>query len=164
MKTIKLILGVILTLAVLGFVGNYITPKKAYAQEKPSIEDLVGTWINEEMTIEKIVIKSDGTFLRYMYADAKFPNHTNMITIKDSWVDEKGNKYYKIYAPGYKLERLDSHHFDLMRINESGTVLEMNRRDSLEFYKSEYQDVPEAYPTEIDPNSYDFLYYIYYRQ
>ena len=49
MKNRILILDAILILTVLVFIANSITPKKTYAQEKPTIEDLVGTWINEEM-------------------------------------------------------------------------------------------------------------------
>ena len=163
MKNRTLIL-VVLIMAVLLIAGSYSTGKKAYAQDIPSIEDIVGTYVNEEMPREKVVIKSDGTFLHYIHITDPFPSDTNNIIIKDSRVDKNGNKYYKNYITVYVLERLTWHHFDLMRLNESGTVLEFNRKDSLEFNKSEYQDVPEVYPTEIDPNSLDFYYRIYYRQ
>ena len=45
-----LILGVILIFVVLVISGNSVTIKEAYAQEKPSIEDIVGIWwVNTKM-------------------------------------------------------------------------------------------------------------------
>ena len=97
MKTIKLILGVILILAVLGFVGNSITPKKAYAQEKPTIDDIVGTWVNEEMFWDKWIFNSDMTWEDYTYLDQKLPDGSGTFTIKDSWIDENGNKFFQVH-------------------------------------------------------------------
>jgi len=50
-----------------------------------------------------------------------------------------------------------------MRINASGNVLEYNRYEDWEPL-SEDDDVSEKYPTEIDPNSLDSYYFIFYRQ
>ena len=163
MKTIKLILGVILILVVLGFVGNSITTKKAYAQEKPTIKDLVGTWINEEMMWDKLVVEPDGAWFYYKRTTDKFPRYEGMITFRDSWIDENGNKYIKTHTLGYVFEEPRFHFFDLNRLNKAGTVWEFNSYEDFE-YRSEKDDVPEKYPTEIDPHPTDSVYRIYYRQ
>ena len=164
MKTRKLILSVILILAVLGFVGNSTTPKNAYAQEKPTIEDLVGTWVNEKSIQHvKWIIKPDGNVERYKYIDSKWPTHPfKILIIKDSWVDKDGNKYLKaLCREVVGGEPIGCYWFSLWRTNELGTVLEWN---AIEDFEPRLDDVPEKYPTEIDPNSYDFIYRIYYRQ
>ena len=146
-------------MAVLFIAESCATGKKIYAQEKPTIEDLAGTWVNTEMVFDKGVIKNDGTSEYYKYLTVDIPYPVFTYTIEDSWVDKKGNKFFKVFkieVPG------PIHFFELVRINESGTVLEVNIiMDSL--YKIG-DDISKKFPSEINPRSFEDSYYIYYRQ
>jgi hypothetical protein len=152
----------VLIIAFTAFIGSCETTKRAHVAKE---EELYGTWVNEEMDFEKMVIQPDGTLLIYQYSDINpnLPTFTFMNTIKESWVDKNGKKYFKIHSLQYFLEEPRLHCFVLFRINESGTVLEVNYTQDYE-YRSEEDDVPEKYPAEINPNSLDFSYWIYYRQ
>ena len=84
--------------------------------------------------------------------------------IKDSWGDSNGNKYYKIHVIIWIKEEYGWRYFVLMRLNESGTVLEWNHHHRDVIRSEEEDDVPENYPTEIGPDIFGSVYRIYYRQ
>ncbi len=145
-------------MAVLIIAGNYAVGKKAYAQEKPTIEDIAGTWVNTEMTMDKIVYKTDATWSHYTYLTVDIPTFEGTFTIEDILVDKKGNKFFKVIK---KPSSINMYIFELVRINESGTVLELIVRDDFE-YKSR-DDISEKFPSEINPRSLEGTYLIMYR-
>jgi len=163
MKIRTLILGVILIFVVLVIVGNNVTIKKAYAQEKPSIDDIVGIWwVNTKMIYDKFILPTNGTRAIYHYLDQKehLPSLNLTFTIEDSWVDKDRNKYFKVHAiqdlrgmPGF-------HFFEIWKINEAGTVFELNSyEDALR-----REGDPDKYPAGINPHPTDSSYFIYYLQ
>lgn len=159
MKTIKLILGVILILIVLGIVGNYAIGTDEYVPTKNDV--IYGTWVNEEMGYEKIIITTDSTRELYHYLNQKLPTAIDTFTIDDSWVDENGNKFFKVHLiPKGKPE---VYVYAIWKINKSGDVLELNRYIDWESRKGDPKD-PKKYPAEVNPDDLGSLYYIYYRQ
>ncbi|UCB46444.1 MAG: M56 family metallopeptidase, partial [Spirochaetota bacterium] len=160
MKIKYFILVVILVSAFIVLVGSCETSKKAHVAIEEG--ELYGSWVNEEMVFDKMVIHSDGTLLLTRFVDSNLPTYTFMITTKDSWSDKNGNKYFKSRITQYIDERPLCQSFILMRINEPGTVLELNINFDAGLYED---DIPENYPNEINPGSYDSdSYWMYYRQ
>jgi len=163
LKTIKLILGVILILTVFVFIGNCVTTKKDYVQDKLSTEDITGIWwVNTKMPYDKWILKEDRTHYIYHYLDQKenLPSVTSKFTIDDSWVDRKGNKFFKVHAIEFYRGIPGIHVFAIWKINESGTVFELNSYADWDRREGDL----EKYPAEVNPNPLDSTYFIYYRK
>ena len=160
MKTRTLVSILVLVLAVMIAFGICSTCKKTSTQENPTIMDIVGTWVNEEMTWDKIEIKPDGTTLWYINLADEHPEDETFI-LKDSWVGRDGYKYFKIHAIELFGE-VGKHAFLFMRLNESETVLDWNAVIESSMKEISY-DAPDKYPTEINPLG-PSVYRIYYRQ
>ncbi len=158
MKTKTLVSILILVLAVLIIAGSCATHKNVYAQEKPSVEDIAGTWVNTDMKTDKFIMKTDGTWVDYQYLTVDKPSYTGTFTIDDSWVDKKENKYFKIHS--IMEEGLGVHSFHVWKLNESGTTLEINSHTD-HFYR---EGDTKKYPAGINPHPTDSYYRIYYRQ
>jgi len=153
---------IIFVLSIIIVVGSCATNRRASTQEKPTIDDLIGTWINEEMAWDKIVIKNDGTWLWYRYLTTEYPIADTLI-LTDSWIGKDGIKYFKIHS----IERhgdVGIHAFIFMRLNETGTVIDWNVYHASTLEGKDY-DAPDKYPTEIilKPSG-GIIYKIYYRQ
>ncbi len=71
-------------MAVLIIAGSYTIGKNAYAQEKPSIEDIAGNWVNTEITMDKLIYETDGTWIHYMYLIVDLPTFGGTFIIEDS--------------------------------------------------------------------------------
>ena len=152
----------ILVLFILIVVGSCATNRMASTQQKPTIEDLIGTWVNEEMAWDKIDIKNDGTWLWYRYLTTENPVADTLI-LTDSWIGKDGIKYFKIHSIEWRGE-VGEHAFIFMRLNELGSVIDWNVYHAPILEGKDY-DAPDKYPTEINLQpSTGIIYKIYYRQ
>ena len=145
MKSRTIVSILILVLAVLFIIESCATGGKAV---KAPIESVYGAWANPDYNTTrqsaKLIYKPDGTYKQYSHTDITMSQGPYEYTIVDSWMDSDGNKYYKVDVVRYTLDE-----YELWRINETDSVWE---------YVWSLND----YPTEIDPNHYN--YRIYYRQ
>jgi hypothetical protein len=138
---------------------------------------LSGTWGNPEnidskpimgqlpFHFQKMVLTETRRFETYYRVDETLPFNGGDYTIKNSWVDGKGNTFCQIkwvFDTGSMV-------YALYKLNDSRTVLESN----LHYTRSILDE--EKYPTEIVTHdiiveadvkwSYENMYYnIYYRQ
>ncbi len=154
MKTRSLLLSVFLILAVLILIGSGETKKKAY--EAKEDEELYGTWLNSEYYVSgdtpwppvKIIYKPNGTF--DYYEDVGDQIHWwGTYTITDSWNDAEGNIWFKLTWKVPAISEVIN--YQLCKISNSGNVMERTNFNL-------------DYPPEINPNSYRYGYWIYYRQ
>ena len=123
------------------------------------IERCYGTWANPKydenyMKYSKYVIKSDGTFEKYLSTSDKNPIVEGPFTVKASWTDSEGNFYFQMYTadlesafPGHSIET--GYYYYLWKLSNTGETLEQ-------------QYTTWDYPTEFDTDS--FYYHIFYRQ
>ena len=142
MKSRTLISILILVLAVLIVIGSCATGKKAV---KAPIEPFYGTWANSDYNTvganARKIFRPDGTYTDYSHTGTEIPEVESTYTIIKSWMDSDGKKYYKVETFFEK--------YSLYRLDETDSVLE-------------YVWSNIDYPSEIDPNHYN--YRIYYRQ
>ena len=147
MKTRTFVSILILALAVMVIAGSCATGKKVV---KAPIESVYGAWANPDYNtrgqfMAKIIVRPDGIIEMATHTELEYKQYDEVtFTIVDSWMDSDGNKYYKVDVVRYTLDE-----YELWRINETDSVWE---------YVWSLND----YPTEIDPNH--FNYRIYYRQ
>ena len=155
MKTRTFVSILILVLAVLIVVGSCATGKKAYVAKED--EELFGTWINPDygqaQKAVKYIYKSDGVVRAYNAATSTEEFWSAKCTITDKWIDAEGNIWYKwlmTEAKGGAISDTAEYYF-LGKISSSGRVLEQSF--------SSYE-----YPTDVNPDSLKYDYFIYYRQ
>jgi GH43 family beta-xylosidase len=126
--------------------------KKEISMEE-AIDSVSGTWINEEyvtsMKDAKLVFNSNGTIASFYLTNQSNPNASADLTIEDTWIDSKGNIWFKALME----PRGFSPYFCLFRISDSGKTLE---------YMYSSIDYPEKIVTE--PEEITTTYVIYYRQ
>ena len=158
MKTRKAIASVIFIITVLVIIGIFVTGSKPY--KKASVEDLYGTWVNEDYVMEpgtlaprsKLIFNDDGTIENYETTKSNKINEITMepwtYTVTDNWVDSKKNSWYQIIIVD---ELVYGTQYCLFKLSNSNRTLEYTR------YSIDY-------PSEIDPNSIRYTYRIYYRQ
>lgn len=129
------------------------SPSKYVA--KPN-EEIYGTWTNEKMSVQKLVIAPDGGKMYLKLTDTTpYAEVGGEWTSK--WTDSEGNIWYKSIASrtkgpysGFKFTELD-------KLSKSGTVLE-----SVWTAPSSDEELKNPkYPTKIDPQ--DPNYTIYFR-
>lgn len=125
---------------------------KSLIKNEASVEEIYGRWINkaydENVNISgKMVVKKDKIHKYYTLASPEYSYSgcQGPYIITDSWVDRKGNSWYKV-----QVGKLNGINYELWKISNFGTTLEFASRAF-------------EYPTEIDPNSYRVTYRIYYR-
>jgi hypothetical protein len=163
MKTRKITASVIFIITVLVVIGIFINGSKSY--KKASVEDLYGTWVNEDYVLEpgsigaprsKLIINHDGTI--ESYETHKRDKTTEVkrepwtYTVTDSWVDSNKNSWYKLFFKRMGFETsYEGTQYCLLKLSNSNRTLEIAR------YSVDY-------PAEIDPNSIRYSYRIYYRQ
>jgi len=115
MKTRTLIIVIVLLLVV----------SVSFAEDKISIDPMVGTWINTDYDkIDKwgkFIIKPDFTIEAFDDPARKPLPATFTFTVNESWSDAEGNIYYKvtIKRPGYG--RIT---YELWKLHSSQTVFE----------------------------------------
>ena len=129
---------------------------KSLIKNEASVEEIYGRWINTDYGENrgncginaKMVVKKDKIHLystfnspEYSYSGRQGP-----YIIADSWVDRKGNSWYKV-----RWSHLRGDFYQLWKVSNSGMTLELASRAF-------------EYPTEIETNSYRVTYRIYYRQ
>jgi hypothetical protein len=129
------------------------SPSKYVA--KPN-EEIFGTWTNEKMSAQKLIIAADGGKL-YLKVTDETPYSESTGAWISKWTDSEGNIWYKsfnsrIKGPysGFKFTELD-------KLSKSGTVLES-------VFKAPSNDEElknPQYPTKIDPQ--DSSYTIYFK-
>jgi hypothetical protein len=126
---------------------------KSLIKTEASVEDIYGRWINPTYDGSctpngKIIVNNEKI---YEYTTLSSPEYSYMgrqgkYVVADSWVDLKGNSYYKIRLdwPMYGIN------YELWKISNSGQNLEISTRAF-------------EYPTGIIQDSYRVAYHIYYR-
>jgi len=89
MKTRTLVLVIVLLVAV----------PLSFADDKISIDDIYGTWINadynEKALMAKVTINPDNTSQWYRTLTDTDPDYSANITFTDSWYDNDGNLWIK---------------------------------------------------------------------
>jgi beta-lactamase regulating signal transducer with metallopeptidase domain len=117
----------------------------------------IGTWINPEYdgykgkTSSKFVVYPDGRELDYLNISDLVPTWDYQDTVEDKWIDQQGNRWYKIHCTGgyYGYDSYRFKSYALVRINAAGTV-------------SEFVCAEGRYPEEFSPIG--GAYSIFYRQ
>ena len=101
----------------------------------------------------RIIYKPDGVLRAYSTATSTKEWWSAKCTITDKWIDTEGNIWYKWLKTEEKSGAITStdEQYWLVKISDSGRVLEQSF--------SGYD-----YPTEVNPDSLKYDYYIYYRQ
>ena len=155
MKTRTLLTISILVLVVLVIAGSCATSKKTHVSSDYVLNELVGTWYNEEYedpSIEpapKVVINTDGTLDFFKeFAETSMISHTEaeLIEFNDQWTDTKGNVWYKAQ---FFVETWNYTYYELGKISDEGQIW------ALVWSNTEY-------PNKIDTESPN--YRIYYRK
>jgi hypothetical protein len=152
MKTTKLLSGVVSILIFLAFTLGYAEEKKAYVPKDD--EEIYGTWANTDYGVGfrgvKLVISPDGKFTEYGTETSTRPTLSGTFNITKKWTDSNGENIW--YKATFDAEQVQTIYYHIIRISESGTVMEY-----------EYSSID--YPTKIDPNDLESQNYtIRYRQ
>jgi hypothetical protein len=152
MKTTKLILGVVSILVVLAFTLSYAEEEKAYVPKDD--EEIYGTWVNADYSVGtsgvRLVIGSDGKFAEYGTETSTRPEWSGTFNLTEKWTDSSGESIW--YKAVFSVDQTQTIYYFLIRISDSGTVIE-----------SEFRSI--TYPTKIDPNDLRSTNYtIRYRQ
>ncbi len=123
MKIRNLLIGVILTPAVLLFIANCATEKEAV---KAYPGEYSGLWINKDYNTIKdkaarIIYHPDGTWTAYDIEYTTVSAWRGTISITDKWKDNKGNYWYKVTTNqmGY-----NQFVYELWKLDKSCTKLE----------------------------------------
>jgi len=174
----RLLLSIFMIVVVIMFVvGSCATSKKTVSQTD-LVETLSGTWVNHDNPVVRERYK-DGFFhfqkvirsthkgvdyydaeVEYYHAveDSDFAGHAQY-TIKDSWVDRRGNTYCQVFIQFYTGSRV----YALWKLDNTQNVFEENY----------YYWAPDEYPSKIikhdviEDNRYptgNLYYNIFYRQ
>ena len=139
-----------------------ISNEEAYAK-------FVGEWVNMEYVgvydhPQKLVIKPDYVEEDWSNSTDPQPSALCDIKLKKAWTDRKGNTYCQFYAAYTigggipKKDLVGENYVALMRVDESGKILEINRR---------YGKEGSEYFEKIDPNLKPLeggWYWIYHRK
>ncbi len=136
----------------LGFGQEKYTPK-------PN-EEIYGTWVNNDMMPQKVVMSPDGSFEYYFPASYSKPYQGWKSEIIKKWTDSDGNVYYQTYDTLVFGGTMEHTRFQaLKKISRSGAVLEWNWVTVSEFR-------PEKFPSELDPtkNVVDVSGYMTYQR
>ena len=97
------------------------------------IEDLVGTWINDEYAVigasysAKEVVTSDGVLKTYDQLTDTKQRNTYKLSIVESWYDENGDIWFKcVWEKIGAAAEVDTIHFfySINKLSSSGTVWE----------------------------------------
>ena len=144
MKTRTLILVIIFLIVVSAlFIGS---SKKELTTEE-AMETLSGTWVNEEYDVSgikgKIVLKRDGTIAEYYKITGITPIVTGVFTIKDAWIDNKGNVWCKIVIDLV----VYSDQYTLIKVTDSGTTWVSSMSTSGFSEKIDPTDIATTYKT-----------------
>ena len=127
-----------------------------WAQEKyvpKDNEELYGTWINEKMSVSKIVVFPGG-YREYLNVYDFEPARDITLEFASKWKDADGNVWFKAFGAitggfneGVKFQ-------EIYKISESGTKWELAFNVVADFG-------PDQYPTRIDPkkSSYGGFFY-----
>ena len=138
MKTRTLVLVIVTLFAV----------SVSFADDKITIEDTYGTWVNSDYNVvykpAKSIYYSDGTYEIFSREIDTEPAITGKNTITDSWYDEEGNLWVK-----NTWVEVSSTGYGLFKFSDCGKVLE--------YVWSEVD-----YPDEVSPIAGN--YWIQYRQ
>lgn len=135
---------------ILLILANCITTQKANF----SIEDLSGTWINEEYNAIEIphdpkeVVTADEVLKSYEYISDREPNWTYKLSIGESWYDENGDIWFKCVweLMGLVAEVSPTYtYYSINKISNSGTVWECCWRTS--DYPTELSQLEGGYRT-----------------
>jgi hypothetical protein len=118
----------------------------------------VGQYKND---IDKFILPTNGTVAIYNYLNQKehLPTAHGTFTINDSWVDKDGNKLFKVHIIEEFRGMPGVHVFEIWKINELGTIFEVNSYADWERCEGD----PDKYPAGINPHPTDSSYFIYYR-
>jgi hypothetical protein len=153
MKSRTFVSILILVLAVLIIAGSCATGKRTYVSSEYALNELTGTWYNEEYEDQDwdptVIINPDGTFEFYKtWVETSKPSLTEveLIEFNYQWTDTKGNVWYKAQ---FFIETWNYTYFELGKISNSGTVWELVWSNG-------------EYPKEIDTESLN--YRVRYRQ
>ena len=142
--------GGIICTTILLILANCITIQKANF----TIEDLSGTWINEEYNpIDKVhnpkeVVTADGVVKTYEKLADKEIKSTYKLSIVESWYDENGDIWFKCVWEriGLVAEVAPTNtYYDLNKLSSSGTVWE--RCSSAVDYPTELSQLEGSYST-----------------
>jgi hypothetical protein len=123
-------------------------------------EEIYGTWVNDEMMPQKVVIDPDGSMAYYFPASYSKPYQGWKSEIVKKWTDSEGNIYYQTYDTLTFGGTMEHTRFQcLKRISESGAVLEWNWVTVSKFS-------PEKFPSAIDPtkNAVDVSGYLIFHR
>ena len=180
MKTRTLASFLILIFTVLIIIGSCATKKIAVSHEDVS-QKIEGTWINPDnpgsggwvgwvedvkdtadaFHFQKLILTSDNSeWYFYQSLDDPMPFASGKYTLIDSWTDRKGNAYYQIFHDRHGASKF----FSLLKINQSGTVLEQSY-----YYGGNYK-YPEKIVThdiivdDFRSSEVSMYYNIFYRQ
>jgi hypothetical protein len=116
-----------------------------------SIEDLAGTWINEEYDdiaspeSAKVVVTADGVLTTYYRIADKKVRSTFEISIVESWYDENGDIWFKSVWERIGALAEVTHtniYYSINRLSNSGTVWE--RCDQASDYPTELSQIAGA--------------------
>jgi len=148
MKTGRLIVCLILTLAVLVFVGGSAAEKEPFVPGED--EEIYGTWVNTDYRgvhekVQKRINYPDGRFEMFRYLTSTHPYNWGTYTFEDKWTGPEGNVWYKRYCE----QHTGVKDYTLDKISNSGRTWE-------------FVSTHEDYPTEMDPNYWSYC--IYYRE
>jgi len=139
MKTRAFVLTIVLLIAV----------PLSFADDKISIDDIYGTWVNpdynEKGQYAKWVDHPDGTYELYSVMDYPEPTYTGKETITGSWYDKEGN----LWVRWTYLNTVGEFGYGLYKFSDSGKVRESVWSES-------------DYPDEMSPIGGN--YSIHYRQ
>jgi hypothetical protein len=142
--------GGIICVTILLIFANCITTQKANF----TIEDLSGTWINEEYNaIDRVydpkeVVTADGVVKTYDKLTDKEPNWMYKLSIGESWYDENGDIWFKCV---WELTGLVSEvsttnlYYSINKLSSSGTVWECCWKAS--DYPTEFSQLGGGYTT-----------------
>ena len=142
--------GGIICATMLLIFANCITTQKANF----TIEDLSGTWINEEYNaIDRVydpkeVVTADGVVKTYDKLTDKEPNWMYKLSIGESWYDENGDIWFKCV---WELTGLVSEvsttnlYYSINKLSSSGTVWECCWKAS--DYPTEFSQLGGGYTT-----------------
>jgi hypothetical protein len=138
---------------------------EGYTIDKENYKILVGIWINEEYNTDsrrpaKIYNKANGKYDEFKNVTDIKPVISSKMKIKETWIDEEGNFWYKAILQGSSKGLAQQSegptrtplHFvgmEIGKVSGSGTILEITWQ-------------LDHYPESVDANSDNYA--IYYRQ
>jgi hypothetical protein len=113
-----------------------------------SNEEIYGTWINKDMSIQKRINYYWGYGESYREASSETPTYRITFTIVEKWIDSEGNVWFKNFT--LHTGNLNPV-FEILKISNNGTVCESVRNQG-------------DFPSKEELNVNHPYYSIYYRQ